>query len=275
MKNRVPTVKKMLLLCLMILLSLDGTILASAQTIPEERREPRLVDEADLLDSQEEAELEERLDEISERQQCDVAVVTVNSLNGKSAEAYADDFYDYNGYGMGEGDDGVLLLIGMESREWHITTYGFGIRALTDAGIGYISDQFLPDLSDGHYGDAFQIYAKLCDQFLTQARNGKAYDVENMPKEKMGLMWIPISAAIGLVLSLIVTGLMRLQLRTVRRQAAAASYIRPGSRDIRISRDMFLYRNVIRTQRPKDNDGGSSIHTSSSGRSHGGGGGRF
>lgn len=275
MKNRVPTVKKMLLLCLMILLSLDGTILASAQTIPEERREPRLVDEADLLDSQEEAELEERLDEISERQQCDVAVVTVNSLNGKSAEAYADDFYDYNGYGMGEGDDGVLLLIGMESREWHITTYGFGIRALTDAGIGYISDQFLPDLRDGHYGDAFQIYAKLCDQFLTQARKGKAYDVENMPKEKMGLMWIPISAVIGLVLSLIVTGLMRLQLRTVRRQAAAASYIRPGSRDIRISRDMFLYRNVIRTQRPKDNDGGSSIHTSSSGRSHGGGGGRF
>ena len=38
------------------------------------------------------------LDEISEKQQCDVVVVTENSLDGKSAQDYADDFFDYNGY---------------------------------------------------------------------------------------------------------------------------------------------------------------------------------
>ena len=56
---------------------------ANAQTIPEERQMPRLVDDADLLDSTEEILLEEKLDEISERQQCDIAVVTVNGLSGK------------------------------------------------------------------------------------------------------------------------------------------------------------------------------------------------
>ena len=37
-----------------------------------------------------------------------LAVVTVNSLEGKTAEAYADDYYDYNGYGYGENDDGLF-----------------------------------------------------------------------------------------------------------------------------------------------------------------------
>ena len=41
---------------------------------------------------------------------------------GKTAEAYADDYYDYNGYGYGENDDGLLLLVSMGEREWAITT---------------------------------------------------------------------------------------------------------------------------------------------------------
>lgn len=277
MRKRVHSMKKLFLLCLIItILPLHGTVYGEEElTIPEEHQLERLVDGADLLDSNEEASLVKMLDEISERQQCDVAVVTVDGLKGKTPQAYADDFYDYNGYGMGADDDGMLLLVSMEDRDWYITTYSFGETALTDAGIEYISEKFLPDLSDGDYADAFMIYAKLCDQFITQAKEGKPYDIGNMPKEKMSLIWIPISIAIGFVLALIVTGVMRLQLKTVRRQAAAASYIKPGSRNITISRDIFLYRNVIRTKRPENNGGGSSTHTSSSGRSHGGGGGKF
>lgn len=53
---------------------------------------PRLVDDAGLLSDSEEVDLLEELDEISERQQVDVVVVTVNSLEGSSAMEYADDF---------------------------------------------------------------------------------------------------------------------------------------------------------------------------------------
>ena len=87
------------------------------QVLPDERLLPRLVDGADLLDDSEEAGLQEKLDEISERQQFDVAVVTTDTLEGKTPQAYADDFYDYNGYGMGADKDGILLLISMEDRE--------------------------------------------------------------------------------------------------------------------------------------------------------------
>lgn len=60
----------------------DDPVSAAAEenVIPETRQLPRLVDRADLLSELEEEELEARLDEISERQQADVVVVTVNSL---------------------------------------------------------------------------------------------------------------------------------------------------------------------------------------------------
>lgn len=58
-----------------------------------------VVDDAGLLTDSEENSLNETLKEISNRQNCQVVVVTTNSLDGKSAEAYADDYYDYNGYG--------------------------------------------------------------------------------------------------------------------------------------------------------------------------------
>ena len=94
----------------------------------------RVVDMADLLSDSEESSLLFKLDEISERQQFDVVVVTVGSLDGKTPTAYADDFYDYNGYGFGAEYDGVLLLVSMEERDWRISTCGYGITALTDAG---------------------------------------------------------------------------------------------------------------------------------------------
>jgi len=83
----------------------------SAGQIPEERLLPRLIDGADLLTDSEEAKLLERLDEISEKYQTDVVIVTNYSLEGKTSTAYADDFFDYNGYGFGENADGILCSL--------------------------------------------------------------------------------------------------------------------------------------------------------------------
>ena len=169
MKKRISVFLTVILLCL-----------ACAFPVCAET-ESRLADQAGLLDTDQKESLCNTLDEISERQQADVVVVTVNSLDGKSAQDYADDFYDYNGYGIGTAKSGILLLVSMEARDWHITPTGFGIRAITDAGLDYISDQFLPYLSDGEYLDAFETYADLCDEFLTQAKTGNAYDGDHMP----------------------------------------------------------------------------------------------
>ena len=238
----------------------------------------RVVDMADLLNNSEEADLLSMLDEISNRQELDVVVVTVNTLDGKTPMDYADDFYDYNGYGFGENRDGVLLLVSMEDRDWWISTTGYGITVFTDAGIEYISEKFLPDLSDGNYADAFTTYAELCDEFITQARTGEPYDTNNLPKEPFNVFTsLLISLVVGILVSLIVTGKMKGKLKTVRMQPAAEEYVRKGSMLVTESSDLFLYSHVDRRAKSKDDDsgGGSSTHTSSSGSSHGGGGGKF
>lgn len=67
---------------------------------------PRLVDDSDVLSAEEETALLSRLDGVSEAHQFDLVVVIVDDFAGMSAMDYADDFFDYNGYGYGDGRDG-------------------------------------------------------------------------------------------------------------------------------------------------------------------------
>lgn len=248
--------------------------------IPVVRQLPRLVDNADLLTDSEESDLLAKLDEISERQQMDVVVVTINSLEGKTATEYADDFYDYNGYGFGDNRDGILLLVAMDDREWGISTCGSGIKTFTDAGQEYIVEQFKPDLSDGNYANAFNTFADLCDDYITQAKTDKPYDSGNMPKGDFPLfMFLAIALTAGAIISFIVVSSMKNQLKSVRAQNNATSYTVPNSMRLTQNSDLFLYHVVTRTERPKyddnNSDGGSSTHTSSSGTTHGGSSGSF
>ncbi len=202
---------------------------------------------------------------------------------------YADDFYDDNGYGFGEDRDGILFLVSMEEREWHISTRGYGITAITDAGLEYISEQFLDDLGSGAYASAFTTFTLLCDDFITQARTDAPYDADHLPKEPFEVFGGIITAlVIGFVIAFIATWIMRMKLKTVHSEPMAENYIKTGSMRLTKEKDLFLYRNIVRTKKEKDppkssssthtgssTRTASSTHTSSSGARHGGGGGRF
>lgn len=258
MKRKLFTL--MLILCLVAGLSL--TAYASSN---------HLVDDAGLLTDTEAANLEAKLSQISDRHNVDIVIVAVDSTDGKSPMDFADDYYDYNGYRT----DGILLLVSMDDSDWWVSTTGYGITAITDAGLDYMSDRFVPYLSDGEFAQAFEKFADLCDEFITQAKTGDPYDSHNLPKEPFSLVTnLLIALGIGLVAAWIVTGSMKAKLKTVRQQAKADDYIASGSLQLTHSRDLFLYTHLDRREKPKP-DSGSSTHTSSSGTTHGGGGGKF
>ena len=258
MKRKLFTL--MLILCLVAGLGL--TAYASSN---------HLVDDAGLLTDTEAANLEAKLSQISDRHNVDIVIVAVDSTDGKSPMDFADDYYDYNGYRA----DGILLLVSMEDSDWWVSTTGYGITAITDAGLDYMSDRFVPYLSDGEFAQAFEKFADLCDEFITQAKTGDPYDSHNLPKEPFSLVTnLLIALGIGLVAAWIVTGSMKAKLKTVRQQAKADDYIASGSLQLTHSRDLFLYTHLDRREKPKS-DSGSSTHTSSSGTTHGGGGGKF
>lgn len=251
---------------------------------------PRLCDYADLLSDSEEAELLNKLDEISERQQMDVVVVTVDSLEGMSVVDYADDFYDYNGYGFGEGRDGILFLLSMGERQWNITTRGYAITVFTDAGMEYMEDWIVTDLKGGAYAAAFTTFADYCDRYITQAATGMPYDVDNLPSEPFPYFMLLIFCfAIAFVIALIATAIMKGQLKSVGNRWRADEYVKKDSMKLTKKNDLFLYRHVERREKPKEDTssssgsssnsggskGGSTTHVSSSGATHGGRSGTF
>ena len=132
----------------------------------------------------------------------------------------------------------------------------------------------MDDLKSQDYFSACMTFAELCDDFITQARNGSPYTARTLPKDALPFYWIFISIGIGVILAFVIVGRMKAQLKTVRFQAAAGNYVKDGSMNITESRDLFLYHTVTKTAKEKSSSG-SSTHTSSSGRTHGGGGTKF
>lgn len=254
------------LLAILLCVSLSAPAFAWSET-------PLLVDNADLLDDSEASALLALLEEISSERQMDVAVVTVDDLYGEPPYRYADDFYDENGYAA----DGVLLLVSMAESDWYISTAGYGTIAITDDALEYLAEQLVYDLSDEQYYNAFATYAEYCDLFIEAAQNGEPFELDDAPKPSFPfLKSLLISLVIGFVAALIITGSMKAKLKTIRSQPAATDYVKADSMHVTHARDLFLYRHVDRRAKPKESgSGGSRTHVSPSGRTHGGGGGKF
>ncbi len=236
---------------------------------------PRLTDEADVLTDAEEAEILEKLDEISSDKQVDIVICTVPSIGEYSAMEYADNLFEDRFYGMGDDRSCILLMVSMEYSDWHITTAGYGITAVTDVGIDYIGDAIAPMMSDGNFEDAFLKYASICDRFIDMAQSGNPFDADDLPKEPFpAVRNFIICLLIGVIAAWILTGKKKAQLITVKRQSAAKNYLRDGSLKIDESKDFFLYKKVIKNEKSDSSDS-SSTHTTKSGTTVGGGGGKF
>ena len=252
--------KKIISLFIILLLCLSLCTAVFAESAP------LVVDDADVLSDSEEERLTDLLEDIRSEHGLDVVILTVESLEGEWPEDFADDYYDYNGYSY----DGVLLLICPESGDGHISTAGYGIYAITDAGIERITDEISSDLSWGNYYEAFKTYAEYCDEFIGLAKDGDPYDYDDLPKEPFSVFKsLFLSLLIGFAVALVITLVMKGQLKSVRLRENASMYAKRGSMNVTHSRDLYLYSRVTRTPKPKE--GGSSTHRSSSGRSHGGG----
>lgn len=259
-----------LLLCLLPVLSVSA----------EEEHPARLIDGAGLLTEEEQLALAEHLDAISIDLNFDVAIVTVTSLDGKTATEYADDFYDYNGYGM-DGNDGILLLVSVDgdTRNYAYTTAGAGEYVFGDNAMDRLDEAFLPSLRSLEYNEAFWKFAESCNEIVYSVlytEDGTLPETDSGSESFLpGAGWILLALAIGIVLAFVVMAGYKGALKTVRAQAAANSYVCRDSMQLTMDRDLFLYSTVTATPKPKDNDSNSSSHTSSSGTSHGGRSGSF
>ena len=244
---------------------------------------PIVVDNADLLTSEEETDLETKSQALRSEYEMDIVILTVETLDGKYAQQYADDYFDENGYGYGSEYSGVLFLLAMSEREWYISTCGDAIYLLTDRSIQQLGETAVSYLSEGDYYEAFDAYLDALPNNLENAPvNGYGDSPENHypgePSERRSSPNLAVSLVIGMIAAAVVVLIMRGSMNTKRQQHGASGYLKAGSFHLRRHQDLFLYSNVSKVHRQQNNShssGGSSTHRSSSGRRHGGGGGRF
>ena len=216
-----------------------------------------IVDNADLFTDTQESQLESLAKEQGAKQNCDVIVYTTESLDGYSAQTYADYCHisNYN-------DNSVLLLIcisgGEGNRDFHISTHGECINKLNDGELEDIKEAILPSLKSGDYYAASKEYIKLSVEYMSPH-----------------LKWymLPLAIAIGFVIAMLIMNGIRSKLKTVAMQHGAKNYVRSGSMNVTAARDTYLYSTVSKTAKPKNNSGSSSHSTG--GSSFGGSGGKF
>ncbi len=262
--------KRWISLFLLLILLISSLPVTSA-TAP-----PHVVDEANLLSSREVQSLNEQAEAMRNQYQMDVVILTVFSLHGTDPEAYADDYYDHAGYGVGSDHSGILLLISMESRDWAISTCGQAITWVTDQDLDRLEDALLPALSQGSYYTAFQNYLQTLDQILSAPLPEKATFTWGLLLHT--LLWSLLFGGLAGGAILLV---LRRQMRTARPQRYAGDYAVPGSFQLTRQRDIYLYSHTSRVKRQTTRNGGSfhggssSTHHSSSGTSHGGSHGKF
>ena len=215
---------------------------------------PKVLDDADLLTSGEQAELKQRLDQMSEKYECDVVAVTVPTLEDMNSEEYSDYLFNIMNYGMWNDGKCIMLLVCMEYRDWALTPYGDASKyfplSVQDEMIG----NFKPYLSQGDIYSAFCAFADDCEHAF-----------EDYGRIQLKPLWIVAALAVGVVIAFIAVLIMKSQLKSVRFQPGANSYLRSGSMNVTQRRDIFLYSTVTRTPKPKNNSSGGGIGGSSAG----------
>ena len=253
--------------CILLLLILLTLILPAFAVFDN----PPIVDEAGYLMQAELTELSEELDKVREKYNFEVAIYTESDMTSGSAEASADDIYDYQGYGAGENDDGIMLYICSDTREYHFTTHGKGIEYFNSNGLKYLESKVVPYLSENDYYEAFEAYIETAEELLQMASEGNPYNEKQYStKYLIGVILVCLLAPLLFAFLMMQKKLKKM--RTAVENDYAANYIKPGSMRIDTSRDLFLYSRITKTEKPKSSSG---THTSSSGRTHGGSGGSF
>lgn len=136
---------------------------AEAASIPDPTGDIYVQDKAGVLTASEENELIRLGRALEDGTTAQIAVLTIDSLEGASRQEYAYEAFKKYQLGSGEEDNGVLILLAMEDREIQVEV-GYGLEgALPDGKVGRILDQYaVPYLQEGQPGQAIvQTYKAL------------------------------------------------------------------------------------------------------------------
>lgn len=295
---------KGIMICLLICTFLVmGSMAVWADQTGAVSGQPRVFDQAGLFSETEIIQLEEKIAQCRKSTKMDVVIVSAYADGERSAEEYADDYYDYGGFGVGKKASGVLLLYymdgpGQPGGECYISTAGTMINMLTDERIESILDDVYGDLGKRDFAGATEHFLEDVKAYVKEGVESGQYTYDRDTGEIVRYHSIRLyEVAIAMVIAGILAGSVCLD---IKKRYAMKQSSREVSNSLQAYRadcafhfsvagDKMVNKYVRSVPIPRNTSSGSggrghsgsssagrsTIHTSSSGSSHGGGGRRF
>ena len=220
-------------------------LLITALILPAQASEYAFVDDsADLLTMEQEWQLEEAAQEISQRYGCGVHIVTLcdYSAYGSDVRNAAEKYYTNHNCGVGGDADGVLLMLSMAERDYALIAHGdIGNSAFTDYGKDLLSEEFLDNFRYDDWYGGFLDYLAVSDEYLYTASAGAPVDVER--GSGMGLTLVMI-----LLIPAAIAGISCACLAASMKTAKTKTHADDYKKSLRLTnrQDRFITRTVVR-----------------------------
>ena len=243
-----------------------------------------VIDEYGVITESEKNELTELAERVSEAHNAGVYIRVMNDMDSYSTiEEYAESLWINEFMGMENADDGILLVLDMDTR-----SFDFFVRngGLAEQAFGTYAREKMADsvvngyLKKGDYYGAFRNYIAIADQYLAYAEAGTpiSYDFDPERDEQEAAEQAQreqtqrtaktgATVAIPPIVSLLACLGMKSKNKTTGLKKEASDYIVKNGVKLSKHRDHFLYRTESRTKINHDSNrggGGSGFSSSSS-----------
>ena len=130
--------------CLVIVLCASGMLFGLAKAFDIPKADGYVLDQAQVFSESEEQNLERQIKELDVSKTAEVGVLTVNTLDGEDIATVTVDVANKWGVGKKDVNNGVMILIAVEDRDWFIAS-GYGVEgALPDAILKRIGEVDFP-----------------------------------------------------------------------------------------------------------------------------------
>ena len=172
-----------------------------------------------------------------------------------------------NSFGMGEGRDGIIILLSMAERDYAMFVYGeHAGYAFNKYGQEQLEKSFLDDFGKNDWYGGISHYLDTCDAYLAKADAG--HPVQPNPLWGIGLMTF-LSCLVALAVCMV----LKQRMGNVQQKARADEYIAPEG--LRLTDSYDRYTHTTKTSKKiEEKSSGSSSSGSTVSRSGGGGSGR-
>ena len=244
---------------------------------------PRVVDDSGILTEEQLQDLRDYAKKISDKYGLDVVVNIAPRSGNLTREEYAKLFYEYNGYGLGDDYDGILLTVfkrqGYQSDNC-LYASGKGLEKLTEVNRERLRGFVQDGMDGGNYHFTLKRFLQQTDHM---ERTGR------VPRSLFYWIFMTVLSAVsGSIFGGI--SLLRASMRMAvpKMQENADAYLVPGSLVVKNLGEVFLGSSTTSKYIPpvsRSSGGGSSSssgrssyrssYSGSSGRSHSGSGRRF